>query len=661
MLESVVRRGISENIRQGMDWQGAGRALWQRKSSLAGIFGMLLIVGVALFAPWLAPHDPLRQELSKSLLPPMWEARGDALHLLGTDALGRDLLSRLLYGARYSLLISAGAALLGSGLGLLAGLVSGFLGGRVDALLMRLGDIQLAFPFILLAIVFLSPNPDRGVIHLLLVLGIPSWIIYGRVVRGRVLAEKGKDYVTAARSLGATPWRRLTRYIFPNVWQVIPAIAMLDLGFLIIIESMLSFLGFGLTPPTPSWGGILAEGKQYMIISPWMALFPGLAIMLTVLCVNLTADGLADFFDPKLVRGGYARYGTVKSAAPASQAATGGPLLQVRDLVTEFALPGQPLTAVRGISFDLDRGQALGVVGESGSGKSVAVQSVMRLLDPPGRIRGGGIYFDNIDLARADERQMAKLRGKHIGMIFQNPTTSLNPVLTIGQQIIETLRQHQALSRQNAQARAEAILRAVGIGDPARVLRTYPFQLSGGMNQRVMIALTMALHPDLLIADEPTTALDVTTQAQILDQLQAILQTHNTSMIFITHDIALLAGYVDTIVVLYAGQVCEIGPAAALLQTPRHPYTQALLNAIPRADLPADQRLQAIPGELPNPTMTFAGCPFAARCPHAMEICHRVNPARTVVTVPVTGTVTGDSRRGNAIHEVACHLNPVAA
>jgi oligopeptide/dipeptide ABC transporter ATP-binding protein len=452
---------------------------------------------------------------------------------------------------------------------------------------------------------------------------------------------------------------------------VIPAIAMLDLGFLIIIESMLSFLGFGLTPPTPSWGSIMADGKQYMIVTPWMPIFPGLAIMFTVLCVNLTADGLADLFDPKLGRalGSGASAGrtgvgsrvqrqkraAVRSALPPTPdsllPSPAVPLLQVRELQTDFLTPGRPVRAVRGVSFDLDRGQAMGIVGESGSGKSVTVLSIMRLLAWPGAIRSGEVYFAGRELTGADERTMTGLRGKRLGMIFQNPTASLNPVLTVGRQIVETLRCHLRLGRQAAERKAEELLLAVGIGNPARVLRAYPFQLSGGMNQRVMIAMTMALEPDLLIADEPTTALDVTTQAQILEQLQSLLHDRQTSMILITHDIALLSGYVHTIVIMYAGQICESGPADVLLAQPRHPYTQALLNAIPRADLPAGRRLEAIPGELPNPAVVLPGCPFAPRCPQVMEVCCQRNPP----PIPITSG-NPEAQGAACVHQVACHL-----
>jgi oligopeptide/dipeptide ABC transporter ATP-binding protein len=216
-------------------------------------------------------------------------------------------------------------------------------------------------------------------------------------------------------------------------------------------------------------------------------------------------------------------------------------------------------------------------------------------------------------------------------MIFQNPSSSLNPVLTIGFQLVETLREQLGLSRAQARRRAREALAGVGIGDPERVLRRYPFQLSGGMNQRVMIAMAMAPEPDLLLADEPTTALDVTTQAQILEQLREITMRSRTSLVLITHDIALVAEHADVVLVMYAGRVVEYGPVDTVIDDPKHPYTQALLNALPRVDMAAEERLEAIPGELPDPTDPPRGCPFAPRCPFVMEVCGDVDPDQLVV------------------------------
>ena len=622
-------------------WRDFGNYLLARKTALGGLIAFLLIATIALLAPLIAPHDPLQQNLADNFKPPVWEEGGSTNYLLGTDPLGRDLLSRLIYGARYSLTISLSSVLLGTALGFAIGLVSGYFGGLTDTVLMRLGDIQLAFPFVLFAIAVLAVSPERTPAHLILVLSISSWIIYARVVRSRVLSERGKDYALAARALGASRWRVLFRYVVPNVWQIVPLIALLDLGFLVIVESLLSFISLGLSPPTPSWGTILADGRQYMMITPWMAIFPGLAIAMTVLSISLAADGLADFFDPKLVHGKFYRLPLPGPALLPTREDDAGPLLSVRDLTTIFPTRAGSIEAVRNVSFDLAPGQVLGVVGESGSGKSTLGLSIIQLLDAPGRVAQGVIRFMGRDLARVGNSEMAAIRGAKIGMIFQDPGASLNPVLTVGAQLDETLRQHRKLRPAQTRVAARQALAAVHIADPDRVLRAYPFQLSGGMQQRVMIALALASAPALLILDEPTSALDVTTQAQLLDELASLRERLGASMLFISHDIALLSGIADTIAVMYAGQICEIGPRDQVIDSPQHPYTQALLHAVERVTGPGRSRLDTIPGDPPDPTQLPTGCPFAPRCPFSMPVCVEINPA-PVVTAPG--------------HSAACHL-----
>jgi peptide/nickel transport system permease protein len=620
------------------------RQLLRRKVALVGLVAFASIVLIALLAPVVAPHDPIEQNLSKSLRPPFWAGGGSLENPLGTDANGRDLASRLIHGARYSLAISIGAALIGSTLGLITGLVAGYFGNWIDSVLMRLGDIQLAFPFILLAIAILGISPDRTALQLTLVMGIPGWIIYARVVRSRVLAERKKDYISAARALGARNRRLLWRYVFPSVWQSVLVIALLDVGYLVIVESTLSFLGFGVPPPRPSWGAILAEGRQFMTVNPWLPLLPGAAILVTVLSINLVADGLGDVLDPRASIGALRRQvlRMPPSARPESvEEVNGQTLLSVRDLRVDFPVGERTIHAVRGVSFDVARGEILGIVGESGSGKSVTALSLIQLLDPPGRVTQGEIVFDGIDLARAAHREVSELRGRRIGMIFQNPASSLNPVLTIGYQMTETITRNSRVGRDEGHRVVREALLSVGIGNPDHVLRQYPFQLSGGMNQRVMIAMSIAVKADLLIADEPTTALDVTTQAQILDQLRELNTRLNTSLIFITHDIALLSEYADRILVMYAGEVCEVGPAHEVINDARHPYTRALIASIPRLDMGESEELDAIGGELPDPRSIPKGCPFATRCPEVMEVCWEVDP---------------DHARIGADHTAACHL-----
>jgi oligopeptide/dipeptide ABC transporter ATP-binding protein len=313
----------------------------------------------------------------------------------------------------------------------------------------------------------------------------------------------------------------------------------------------------------------------------------------------------------------------------------------VRGLTTIFPTRGVTVHAVKAVDFDLQRGQVLGIVGESGSGKSTLGLSIIQLLDVPGRVTQGEIVFEGKDLARISNQEMAAIRGAQIGMIFQDPGASLNPVLTVGYQLRETLRKHRQLSPAEAQVAAREALVTVGIADPERVLRAFPFQLSGGMQQRVMIALAMASEPALLILDEPTSALDVTTQAQLLDELETLRARYGMSLIFITHDIALLSGFADVLLVMYAGQVCEIGPRDQVIDQPRHPYTRALLNAVERTNVLGTSRLAAIPGDPPDPTRLPPGCPFAPRCPSAMPVCREINPAPTAV---------------GPDHAAACHL-----
>ncbi|HSR30409.1 MAG TPA: ABC transporter permease subunit, partial [Anaerolineae bacterium] len=342
------------------------RRLLGHRTFVIGAIGFGIIVLIALGAPLLAPHDPLTQDLANSLAPPFWAEGGSTNHLLGTDTLGRDVASRLMYGARNSLVIAFFAVLIASVLGLAAGVSAGFSRGWWDPVLMRLGDIQLAFPFILLAIVVLGVISDRKAIHLILVIGIPTWIIYARVVRSRVLAEREKDYILAAKATGASRLRQMRKYVLPSVWMAVLVIAMLDFGFVILLEATLSFLGFGLTPPTPSWGSILAEGRRNMIIAPWLAIIPGFAIMVTVLAINVTADGAADVLDPKLKMSIFRRRAQKEPATASSsgqeskewEATQPGsatienekepsPLLQVRDLSVEFPLDNKIVRAVR--------------------------------------------------------------------------------------------------------------------------------------------------------------------------------------------------------------------------------------------------------------------------------------------------------------------------
>jgi oligopeptide transport system ATP-binding protein len=307
------------------------------------------------------------------------------------------------------------------------------------------------------------------------------------------------------------------------------------------------------------------------------------------------------------------------------------PILEVKGLKTHFRTRDGKIKAVNGVSFDLDEGEAIGIVGESGSGKSVTALSILRLLPtPPAEITDGEITFEGRDLLEMDERDLRKIRGGQISMIFQDPISSLNPVMRISEQLLEPLNLHLGLKGEVAYRRAVELLRAVGIPDPERRIRGYPHQFSGGMRQRVMIAIAIATNPKVLIADEPTTALDVTVQAQILDLINTLRRDLHTAVILITHDLGVVAGIADRILVMYAGHIAERATTEELFANPRHPYTLGLLASVPRLDDVGVNELQTIPGAPPDMLNPPQGCPFQPRCPFAIEKCQTFPPDITV-------------------------------
>jgi peptide/nickel transport system ATP-binding protein/oligopeptide transport system ATP-binding protein len=323
------------------------------------------------------------------------------------------------------------------------------------------------------------------------------------------------------------------------------------------------------------------------------------------------------------------------------------PVLDVRDLKTVFRTRGGEIHAVNSVSFHLRTGELLGVVGESGSGRSVTMMSLIRLLpSPPAEVRGGTVMFGGRNILNASDRELRRLRGREIGFIFQDPMTSLNPVFTVGFQIMEPLRKHMGLKPEQARARAAELLDLVGIPDARRRLRDFPHQFSGGMRQRVMIAMALACDPKVLIADEPTTALDVTIQAQILELVKELRQKLGMAIVWITHDLGVIAGIADRVMVMYGGQVVEQAPVRELFANPRHPYTRALLETVPSVRGARAPKLKVIEGQPPILGSHPAACPFRFRCEHAFDRCGAENPARR------------DVGRG---HDVACHWDPPGA
>jgi oligopeptide transport system ATP-binding protein len=322
------------------------------------------------------------------------------------------------------------------------------------------------------------------------------------------------------------------------------------------------------------------------------------------------------------------------------------PVLDVRGLKTVFRTRGGEIHAVNDVSFHLDRGEVLGVVGESGSGKSVTMMSLIRLLpSPPADIRCGEVVLNGADLLKMDAEALRQVRGAKVGFVFQDPMTSLNPVFTIGNQIMEPLRAHMGMTKAEAQVRAVELLELVGIPDARKRLKAYPHQFSGGMRQRVMIAIALACNPDVLIADEPTTALDVTIQAQILELMTDLRRKLGMAIIWITHDLGVIAGIADRVMVMYGGQVVEQAPVRELFANPQHPYTRALLKTVPKITGPREARLKVIEGQPPMMTGAPVACPFRARCEYRHDLCDQANPQRRAVD----GQPVGHG------HDVACH------
>lgn len=592
---------------------------WRRfranRLALVG-FGMVAsLTALAAAAPVLPMPDPFATDLTQRLLP-----AGSAGHLLGTDQLGRDLLSRLIWGMRTSLAVGFFAVLIAAVSGTLIGLVAGWFRGWADTLLMRGIDVLLAFPYLLLALAIvaaLGPGLRNAMIAIALV-NVP---FFARTLRGEVLGLTERAFIDAARLAGAGHARILLRELLPNVLPAAVVMMSTSLGWMILETAGLSFLGLGAQPPAADLGSMLGGARELLTTAPWVALLPGLLILLLTAGINLAGDGVRDLLDPRL-RGEGGTLRTAPAGLPAGAMPSPGPaaLLRVEGLSVRFVRDGAIYRAVDDLSFDLAPGERLAVVGESGSGKTVTALSLLGLVPPPGRVESGRLLFRGEDLLRVPEARRRALRGKAIAYIPQDPMTALTPTLTLGAQLCEALRAHRAIGRREALWRARELLARVRIPYPPERLAAYPHELSGGMRQRVLIAMALANDPALIVADEATTALDTTVQSQILRLLDALCAERGAALLFISHDLGVVAGLCDRVLVMYAGQAVEEGRLERLLARPQHPYTRALLECAPELGRP-EKTLRPIGGQPPPLDALPPGCRFAPRCPHARAGC----------------------------------------
>jgi peptide/nickel transport system permease protein len=588
----------------------------------APVVAVALIAGIALAAPLLGLPDPIRMDVAHRMAPPNWQ------HPLGLDEFGRDELSRIIWGARASLMVAATASLIAGIIGTMIGVVGGFLRGIVELVLLRSVDVVLCFPPLLLALLvvtLLGPGA-KTLILVLSVLYVPG---FARVAYAGTLLVRAQDFVEAMGALGATPPRIMLRTILPNIVGPVLVQVSLTAASAIVLESGLSFLGLGVVPPTPSWGLAIGAARATVDQAPLLLLWPCLALTATILAMNALCDALRDAFEPQSVPRGIGQR-LRELVVPGVQAPAGEKLLELRDLTIAIETPQGTIRPVREVSLRVDAGETLAIVGESGSGKTLTGLAILGLLPEAAHVLAGNACFDRDELLRLDEADWRRLRGGSLAMVFQDPMSSLNPLHRVGAQIAEAVAAHGDAPAAKAQARTIELLRQVGIPDPARRARAFPHELSGGMRQRVMIAMAIANGPRLVVADEPTASLDVTIQAQILDLLAELKRESGLALIFISHSLPVVAEIADRVADMYAGEVVEEGPVGAVFGAPLHPYTVALLASAPSEE---GKPPQAIGGIVPPPEMVLPGCRFAPRCIKRVERCE-AEPAAMVEVAP---------------------------
>ncbi|MBR0669652.1 dipeptide/oligopeptide/nickel ABC transporter permease/ATP-binding protein [Neoroseomonas soli] len=599
------------------------RRLSIRALAAPGILAAIIVLA-AIAAPLLPLTDPVRQDVANRLTGPSFT------HWLGQDEYGRDVLSRIVWGARVSLSVAFAAAAMAAAGGTLLGILGGYFRGVVELVTVRVAEVVLCFPPLLLALLVVTlMGPGAGtLVFSLAILFAPG---FARVAYAETLSARSLDYVTAQEALGARTRRILARTLLPNIAPPLLVQFSLTVASAMVLESGLSFLGLGVVPPSPSWGLMIRGARASMEQAPLLLFWPCLALTGTVLVLNLLCDRLRDLLDPRgkaAGRPGFLRRLVALPAAPVGALPAAPGLLTVEGLTLEIPSRAGQVQVVRDVGFSLAPGETLAIVGESGSGKTLTGLAVMGLLPSAVKPVAGRILFTGRDgqvrdLLRMPETDMRALRGRDLAMIFQDPSSSLNPLLRIGAQVGESLRAHGVT--QGVKARVVALLRQVGLPDPERAADAYPHEVSGGQRQRVMIAAAIANHPRLLLADEPTTALDVTVQAQILGLLAELRRAEGAmGMVFVTHNLAVVSDIADRVLVMYAGEVVEEAPVTDIFAAPRHPYTAALIASMPEGEA---ERLSAIPGAVPQPWAMPTGCRFAPRCVMAAEACRTAAPA----------------------------------
>ena len=592
-----------------------------------------ILILAAICASFIAPHDPL--EIFTARQAP------DGEFLFGTDDKGRDVLSRMIFGARYSLTIGLGATAFALICGSVIGAIAAVSRRGVSEVIMRCLDVIMSFPGIALAAVFVTVfgNSVPSLIFAIGFLYIPQ---IARVVRANVVSEYGEDYVRAVIVSGARAPHILSKHVVRNCIAPVMVFTIVLVADAIVFEASLAFISAGIPEPTPTWGNILADARNGVLAGRWwQALFPGLAIMITVLCLNIFSEGLTDAMAaaPKapiqengrevsskreadiLVANPALAYEQQAESLKARLSAlketetsrndrfevdeSVAPIMEVKDLCIKFPRHGD-VDVVDHLNFVVRPGQTMGLVGESGCGKSITSLAIMGLLDPKAEI-SGEILYQGKNLLDMSAKERNALRGREIAMVYQDALSSLNPSMLIKTQM-------KQLTKRGGTRSAEELLELVGL-DPKRTLDSYPHELSGGQRQRVLIAMALTRDPKVIIADEPTTALDVTVQKQVVALLNKLREELGFAMVFVSHDLALVAEVAHSITVMYAGQVVEQGATRDILTNPIHEYTRGLLGSVLSIEA-GSGRLHQVPGTVPSPKDFAKGDRFAPRSSH---------------------------------------------
>ncbi len=589
------------------------------KNRLAAFGGILLLIilTLSILAPILPLKEPNITNTADRFMTPFEDG-----YILGTDHLGRDLLSRLLWGTQLSLAVGFAAAFIAATFGSILGAIAGFYGQKTDNIILRFIDMLMAFPYILLALAIVAAL-GPGLFNALIAVALVNIPFFARNIRGVTVTLANKEFIEAARLSGMSNLRILIVEIFPNLLPMIVIAMSTTVGWMILETAGLSFLGLGSQPPQADLGSMLGEARSALITNPHTSFVPGIMIFCIVIGINLFGDGIRDALDPRLKKGSLIR--------PLPQTIYGGgdtqptpttKLLSVQNLSTQFHVNQDIYQSSNDVSFEIQEGECLGLIGESGSGKSVTALSVTSLVaSPPGVIKKGSVNYKNQNLLALPYEELRSIRGNKISYIFQDPLTTLHPLHTIGDQLLEALQAHDSiLSASESISKSKDLLKSVQIPNPDNVWDVYPHQLSGGMRQRVCIAMALINDPELIIADEPTTALDVTVQAQILNILNSLRKGRKLSILFISHDFGVISKLCDRVIVMYAGSIVEEGPVKNIMQQAAHPYTSELIKCVPQLGN-KEHALHSIPGNPPSLNQLPEGCAFANRCQYKQDQC----------------------------------------